>query len=128
VVSTPSEQIMEIVDDARAKYGLKPLGELRAAGALKDILTQQKEETVDALSVVARPVEVRPTVAEQLAGLGAWGSNEDRATSGEIAANPPSVRRPRLPSRVHRAADNATSASIFLLSSFASPTFWRRGW
>lgn len=50
---------METVDAARAKYGLKPLGELRAAGALKDILTQQKEETVDALSVVARPVDVR---------------------------------------------------------------------
>lgn len=50
---------METVDAARAKYGLKPLGELRSAGALKDILTQQKEETVDALSVVARPVEVR---------------------------------------------------------------------
>lgn len=49
---------METVNEARAKYGLKPLGELRAAGALKDILTQQKEETVDALSVVARPVEV----------------------------------------------------------------------
>lgn len=49
---------MKIVDEARAKYGLKPLGELRAAGTLKDILTQQKEETVDALSVVARPVEV----------------------------------------------------------------------
>lgn len=51
-------QVMKIVDVNRAKYGLKPLGELRAAGALKDILTQQKEETVDALSVVARPVEV----------------------------------------------------------------------
>lgn len=50
---------MEAVDEARAKYGLKSLGELRAAGALKDILTQQKEETVDALSVVARPVDVR---------------------------------------------------------------------
>lgn len=49
---------MKVVDEARAKYGLKPLGELRAAGTLKDILTQQKEETVDALSVVARPVEV----------------------------------------------------------------------
>ena len=48
-----------VVDKARAEYGLKPLGELRAAGALKDILTQQKEETVDALSVVARPVDVR---------------------------------------------------------------------
>lgn len=50
---------METVDAARAKYGLKSLGELRAAGAFKDILTQQKEETVDALSVVARPVDVR---------------------------------------------------------------------
>lgn len=49
---------MKVVDAARAEYGLKPLGELRAAGELKDILTQQKEETVDALSVVARPVEV----------------------------------------------------------------------
>lgn len=56
---TSSRQIMKVVDEARAKYGLKPLGELRAAGTLKDILTQQKEETVDALSVVARPVEVR---------------------------------------------------------------------
>lgn len=52
---------METVDEARAKYGLKSLGDLRAAGALKDILTQQKEETVDALSVVARPVEVSST-------------------------------------------------------------------
>lgn len=49
---------MKLVDAARAEYGLKPLGELRTAGKLKDILTQQKEETVDALSVVARPVEV----------------------------------------------------------------------
>lgn len=52
-------QIMKVVDENRAKYGLKPLGELRASGELKDILTQQKVETVDALSVVARPVEVR---------------------------------------------------------------------
>lgn len=50
---------MKIVDENRAKYGLKSLGELRAAGALKDILTQQKEETVEALSVVARPTKVR---------------------------------------------------------------------
>lgn len=50
---------MKIVDENRAKYGLKPLGELRAAGELKDILTQQKEETVEALSVVARPTKVR---------------------------------------------------------------------
>ena len=56
-------QIMKIVDENRAKYGLKPLSELRAAGALKDILTQQKEETVDALSVVARPTEVHGGLA-----------------------------------------------------------------
>lgn len=49
---------MKIVDEKRADYGLKPLGELRASGQLKDILTQQKEETVEALSVVARPVPV----------------------------------------------------------------------
>lgn len=53
---------MKVVDAERAKYGLKPLGDLRAAGTLKDILTQQKEETVDALSVVARPVEVSGVV------------------------------------------------------------------
>lgn len=50
---------MKIVDENRATYGLKSLSELRSSGTLKDILTQQKEETVDALSVVARPVEVR---------------------------------------------------------------------
>lgn len=50
---------MKIVDKKRAEYGLKSMADLRAAGELKDILTQQKEETVAALSVVARPVEVR---------------------------------------------------------------------
>lgn len=49
---------MKKVDAARKGYGLKSLADLRDAGKLNDILTQQKEETVDALSVVARPVEV----------------------------------------------------------------------
>eukprot|EP00752_Nemacystus_decipiens_P004345 g3969.t1 len=82
-------KIMETVDAARAKYGLKPLGELRAAGALKDILTQQKEETVDALSVVARPVDGMVNTLDEL---------KARKLPFAIATTSP---KPRVPASVH---------------------------
>ncbi|CAN0296115.1 unnamed protein product, partial [Ectocarpus fasciculatus] len=80
---------MKVVDEARAKYGLKPLGELRAAGTLKDILTQQKEETVDALSVVARPVEGMVDTLDEL---------KARKVPFAIATTSP---KPRVPASVH---------------------------
>ncbi|CAM9329104.1 unnamed protein product [Pylaiella littoralis] len=82
-------KIMEAVDEARAKYGLKSLGELRAAGALKDILTQQKEETVDALSVVARPVDGMVNALDELRA---------RKIPFAIATTSP---KPRVPASVH---------------------------
>ncbi|CAN0196921.1 unnamed protein product [Ectocarpus sp. 6 AP-2014] len=82
-------KIMKVVDEARAKYGLKPLGELRAAGTLKDILTQQKEETVDALSVVARPVEGMVDTLDEL---------KARKVPFAIATTSP---KPRVPASVH---------------------------
>eukprot|EP00903_Cladosiphon_okamuranus_P006829 g6654.t1 len=82
-------KIMETVDAARAKYGLKSLGELRAAGALKDILTQQKEETVDALSIVARPVDGMVETLDELRA---------RKLPFAIATTSP---KPRVPASVH---------------------------
>ncbi|CAN0017458.1 unnamed protein product [Sphacelaria rigidula] len=80
---------MKVVDAARAEYGLKPLGELRAAGELKDILTQQKEETVDALSVVARPVEGMQATLDGLRAM---------RLPFAIATTSP---KPRVPASVH---------------------------
>nr|AIC75600.1 mannitol-1-phosphatase [Saccharina japonica]AWO65272.1 mannitol-1-phosphatase 1 [Saccharina japonica] len=87
--SAENPEIMKVVDAERAKYGLKPLGDLRAAGTLKDILTQQKEETVDALSVVARPVEGMVNALDELRA---------RKLPFAIATTSP---KPRVPASIH---------------------------
>ena len=55
VRSGASEQsdVLSVVDAARAESGLPPLAETRKLG--KDLLTLQKDETVDALAVLAVP-------------------------------------------------------------------------
>jgi phosphoglycolate phosphatase-like HAD superfamily hydrolase len=56
------------VDAGRAKFGLPPLAETRGLG--KDILTLQKDETVDALSVAAHPCDNVPGVLASLKAKG----------------------------------------------------------
>lgn len=66
VRSSASEDptILAVVDAARAESGLPPLADTRALG--KDILTLQKDETVDALSVLAKPCDNVPSVLATL--------------------------------------------------------------
>ena len=56
------------VDERRKKFGLPPLADTRALNV--DILTLQKDETVDALSVLAQPCAQVPEVLETLKGMG----------------------------------------------------------
>ncbi|CAM9806160.1 unnamed protein product [Discosporangium mesarthrocarpum] len=81
-------EVMKVVDKNRAGYGLKSLAALREAGELKDILTQQKEETVEALSVVARPVQGMVKTLDTL---------KARGTPFAIATTSP---KPRVPASV----------------------------
>ncbi len=131
VVSSPSAQIMKIVDEARAKYGLKPLGELRAAGTLKDILTQQKEETVDALSVVARPVEVcrlgwlsssRGAGGRMVIDQGQGDRRRDRSNRRSCGG-----RRPRLSLECITPLSRRARCFSPPPPSFAPPAFFRAG-
>jgi phosphoglycolate phosphatase-like HAD superfamily hydrolase len=59
---------LAVVDAGRAKFGLPPLAETRGLG--KDILTLQKDETVDALSVAAHPCDNVPGVLASLKAKG----------------------------------------------------------
>ncbi|CAM9238672.1 unnamed protein product [Choristocarpus tenellus] len=68
--ASENPEVMKVVDASRAAYGLKSLSALRASNDLKDILTQQKEETVEALSVVARPVEGMVNTLDSLRSQG----------------------------------------------------------
>lgn len=56
------------VDARRKKFGLPPLAETRSLK--KDLLTLQKDETVDALAVLAQPCAQVPEVLETLKGMG----------------------------------------------------------
>lgn len=56
------------VDEQRKRFGLPPLGDTRALKV--DILTLQKDETVDALSVLAQPCARVPEVLATLRDMG----------------------------------------------------------
>jgi beta-phosphoglucomutase-like phosphatase (HAD superfamily) len=60
--------VMKHVDKRRKRFGLKPLADTRALKV--DLLTLQKDETVDALSVLAQPCDQVPEVLETLRGMG----------------------------------------------------------
>lgn len=63
----PAERLAT-VDERRAAFGLPPLAETRASG--KDILTLQKDETVEALATLARPCPGVPAALDALSAAG----------------------------------------------------------
>lgn len=56
--------MLDAVDPHRKKFGLKTFAELRApdGGEKENLLIQQKTETVDALSKIAKPCNGVPEV------------------------------------------------------------------
>jgi HAD superfamily hydrolase (TIGR01509 family) len=80
------QDVLQVVDKARAESGLPPLAETRKLG--KDILTLQKDETVDALATLAVPC---PGVPETLAALKANGTPFSIATTSGKPRVPVSV-------------------------------------
>ena len=86
--SSASEKpdVLQVVDAARAESGLPPLSETRKLG--KDILTLQKDETVDALATLAVPC---PGVPETLAALKANSTPFSIATTSGKPRVPVSV-------------------------------------
>ena len=61
------EGVLRVVDDERAKSGLPPLNETRALG--KDLLSLQKDETVEALATLAKPCDGVPETLAKLKSL-----------------------------------------------------------
>ena len=83
--SEPAD-VLSVVDAARAESGLPPLAETRKLG--KDLLTLQKDETVDALAVLAVPC---PGVPQTLASLRAANTPFSIATTSGKPRVPVSV-------------------------------------
>lgn len=84
--ASESADVLRVVDAARAESGLPPLAETRKLG--KDILTLQKDETVDALATLATPCDGVP---ETLAALKASNTPFSIATTSGKPRVPVSV-------------------------------------
>ena len=84
--ASESADVLRVVDAARAESGLPPLAETRKLG--KDILTLQKDETVDALATLATPCDGVP---ETLAALKASDTPFSIATTSGKPRVPVSV-------------------------------------